>query len=147
MGMNKAAFELHYTGTGRVGAVPGGRKNPCYIRLADSELRFLEKAARDAGLQLSAYVHTAALTFVPGPRSPHRVRPRVRSAMREQALFTELTRHHLQLVGIARNINQLAHQANINGWVLPAELVDAGVELDQLLADLASVLAFLKPNR
>ena len=55
-GMNKAAFELHYTGTGRVGAVPGGRKNPCYIRLADSELRFLEKAARDAGLHSRVHV-------------------------------------------------------------------------------------------
>jgi Bacterial mobilisation protein (MobC) len=147
MGKATAAVELHFTATGRVAAIPGGRKNPCYIRLSDTELRLLEKAAKDANLQLSAYVHTAALTYVPGPRSPHRVRPRARSAARDEALFTELTRHYRQLAGVATNINQLAHQANTHGWVLPAELVDAGVQVTQVLGDLAAVLAFLQPNR
>ncbi|MFC0436116.1 MobC family plasmid mobilization relaxosome protein [Kutzneria buriramensis] len=146
MGNRTTAFELHYTATGRVAGVPGGRKNPVYIRLSDDELRFLESAAAEADIQLSAYVHTAALTFVPGPRSPHRVRPRVRSAARDKALFTELTRHHRQLVGIATNLNQLAHQANLNGWVLPAELADAGVRLASLLEDLSAVLGFLRPR-
>jgi hypothetical protein len=140
------AFELHFTATGRVAAVPGGRKHPCYIRLSDDELAFLTKAAEAADIQLSAYVHTAALTFVPGPRSPHRVRPRVRSAARDKALFTELIRHHRQLVGIATNINQLAHQANLNGWAPPDELADAGVRLAALLEGLAAVLAFLQPR-
>lgn len=113
----------------------GETRTRLLVNLTEEERTLLEGAARRAGVSMSRYLVDSS---VPG-RVPDRVSVEEIAQVRDLMLETRR-----QLVGIATNLNQIAHQANATGQVASEALETARATakfVDELSLALVKIVA------
>jgi hypothetical protein len=142
------SWNSHVSATGRLARVEGGRNVQKLVRFsATTEYPALAERAACYGLAATAFLHIAGLYFVPPADAPTRFRPAARSAARDRALAAELEPIRRQLVGVARNVNQMTVATHQTGRLGPEPQLTALAEhAHQVLARLDTALTLLDPD-
>jgi Bacterial mobilisation protein (MobC) len=86
------------------------------VRFTNTEMKYITKITRDAGVDMADYIRGSSLK--------NKIQPR---------LTEEQTKIYLQLAGMANNLNQLAKAAN-SGELFTGEILKALDQINQVIA-------------
>jgi hypothetical protein len=132
---------------GRLARVDGGRKTQHLVRFAEgAEDQAIRDRAAGYGLTVPALLHLTGLYFQPPAGAPARFRESALSSRIARTIAADFDPIRLVLVGIGRNLNQLARRTNAGDPITAPELHATIEHVDRTLRRLGRILDLLDPD-